>query len=59
MFGKNEKQERKKNESVYIADTYYERQKLLNLITKNVYGIRKRYISKCFVNEWIQLLKRI
>ena len=51
MFGKNEKQERKKNESVYIADTYYERQKLLNLITKNVYGIRKRYISRCFVNE--------
>ena len=33
---------RKKNENVYIADTYYKRQKFLNLITKNVYGIRKR-----------------
>ena len=52
MFEKNKKQEKNpRKTSVYVVDTYYERQKLLNLITKKVYGICKRYILRSFVIE--------
>ena len=38
MFEKNKKQEKNpRKTSVYVVDTYYERQKLLNLITKKKY----------------------
>lgn len=63
MFEKNKKQEKKpRKTSVYVVDTYYERQKLLNLITKkNIWNTQEIYIKVfCkWVNTIIKENKRI